>query len=111
MKEKIMELYLFLSFVVIYLISSFFISKQALHKIWTLAFILSFIATSIAIAFLRMNNQDVMMNADQLNWYYILYLFGSMSVVLGVINLWMYRGPLWRNLFGKGEEEEDDNNV
>lgn len=94
-----MELYLFLSFVVIYVISSFFVDKHIQHKIWTFAFILSFGATSIAIAFLRINQQDVMMSASQLNWYYILYLFGTMSVVLGIINLWMYRKPMWNNLF------------
>ncbi len=103
-----MELYLFLSFTVIYIISSFFVSNRIQHKIWTFAFIISFSLTSIAIAFLRINQQDVMMSASQLNWYYILYLFGTMSVVLGVINLWMYRKPVWNNLFGSSDIEDED---
>lgn len=103
-----MELYLFLSFIVIYTISSFFVNDRIQHKIWTFAFIFSFGATSIAIAFLRINQQDVMMSASQLNWYYILYLFGTMSVVLGVINLWMYRKPVWNNLFGKNDVDDED---
>lgn len=103
-----MELYLFLSFILLYLITSFFVKKNVQHKIWTIAFIIAFVVTSMSIGFLRVNQQDVMMSASQLNWYYMLYLFGSMSVVLGAINLWMYRGALWDTLFGSGTEEEDD---
>lgn len=102
-----MELYLFLAFILLYILMSFFVQKAVQHKIWTLAFIAAFAVTAVAIAFLRMNNQDVMMDANELNWYYLLYLFGSMSVVLGVINLWMYRKPLFRIFFG-GSEEADD---
>ncbi len=52
-----------------------------------------------------------MMSASQLNWYYMLYLFGSMSVVLGAINLWMYRKPMWQILFGRAEDEEDEDEI
>ena len=50
------------------------------------------------------------MSANQLNWYYLLYLFGSMSVVLGLINIWMYRKPIWSVFFNKDDDddEEDD---
>ncbi len=105
-----MELYLFLAFILLYVLMSFFVQKTVLHKIWTLAFIAAFAVTAVAIAFLRMNNQDVMMDASELNWYYLLYLFGSMSVVLGVINLWMYRMPLFRIFFGGSEETDDKQN-
>lgn len=91
-----MELYLFLSFVLLYVLTAFFVKKNVQHKIWTFAFIIAFVVTSLSIGFLRVNQQDVMMSASQLNWYYMLYLFGSMSVVLGAINLWMYRKPMWQ---------------
>jgi len=90
-----MELYLLIALLFIYLITASMINKTLVYRIWTLAFIVSFIVTALAIAFLRISNQDVMMSADNLNWYYLLYLFGSLSVVLGLINLWMYRKPLW----------------
>ena len=80
------------------------VNKNVVHRIWTLAFIAAFVVTAIAIGFLRVTNQDVMMSADNLNWYYLLYIFGSMSVVLGVINLWMYRKPLLQIL----RDDEDD---
>ena len=84
------------------------VNKNVVHRIWTLAFIAAFAVTAVAIGFLRVTNQDVMMSADNLNWYYLLYIFGSMSVVLGVINLWMYRKPLWQILHNDdvGEDKE-----
>lgn len=101
-----MELYLLIALLFIYLITATMVKKNIVHKIWTLAFIASFSVTAVAIGFLRVTNQDVMMSADNLNWYYLLYIFGSMSVVLGVINLWMYRKPLWSIL----QNDDDDEN-
>ena len=99
-----MELYLLIALIFIYLITAAMVNKNVVHRTWTLAFIAAFVVTAIAIGFLRVTNQDVMMSADNLNWYYLLYIFGSMSVVLGVINLWMYRKPLLQIL----RNDEDD---
>ena len=101
-----MELYLLIALIFIYLITAAMVNKNVVHRIWTLAFIAAFVLTAIAIGFLRVTNQDVMMSADNLNWYYLLYIFGSMSVVLGVINLWMYRRPLWQIL--RNDDEADN---
>lgn len=84
------------------------VNKNVVHRIWTLAFIAAFVVTAVAIGFLRVTNQDVMMSADNLNWYYLLYIFGSMSVVLGVINLWMYRRPLWQILRNDSSEDNKE---
>lgn len=75
---------------------------DALRKrIWMIAFILSFVATSVAIGFIKGGKQDVMMNVEELNWYYFLYLFGMISVVMGVFNLWIYRKELWDMMTGE----------
>ncbi len=95
-----MELYLFFAFLLFYLITAFLLEERTREKIWTIAFIISFAVTSVAIVFIRASSQDVMMNAEQLNWYYFLYLFGMISVVLGIFNLWMYRKQLWSILYG-----------
>lgn len=102
-----MELYLLISLIFIYVITALMVNKNVVHRIWTLAFIMAFILTAISIGFLRISHQDVMMSADSLNWYYLLYIFGSMSVVLGVINLWMYRKALWQILKRSNENDED----
>lgn len=83
------------------------VKKFVLHKIWTLAFVISFVVTAISIAFIRVSGQDVMMSASELNWYYLLYLFGSLSVVLGIINVWMYRKDFWR-MMTSGADDDDD---
>ena len=101
-----MELYLLIALIFIYLITAAMVNKNVVHRIWTLAFIAAFVVTAIAIGFLRVTNQDVMMSADNLNWYYLVYIFGSMSVVLGIINLWMYRRPLWQIL--RNDDEADN---
>ena len=108
MKGNPMELYLFFAFLLFYVITAFLLQKNLRYKIWTSAFIISFIVTSIAIGFVRLSRQDVMMDANQINWYYILFLFGMISVVLGIFNLWMYRKPLWHILFSSADEDDDE---
>ncbi len=103
-----MELYLFMALFLVYVLTAWMVNKNILHKIWTMAFIVSFVITAVSIGFLRVTSQDVMMAANELNWYYLLYLFGSMSVVLGVINLWMYRGPIFKVLFNKEADDEEE---
>ena len=103
-----MELYLLISLIFIYIITALMVNKNVVHRIWTLAFIMAFILTAISIGFLRVSHQDVMMSADSLNWYYLLYIFGSMSVVLGVLNLWMYRKSLWQILKQQNDETPSD---
>lgn len=101
-----MEIYLFISLIFIYVITAFMVKPQIVNRIWTLAFIVAFLITSVSLAFLRITDQDVMMAADNLNWYYLLYLFGSISVILGMINMWMYRKPLWRVIRSTNTRDE-----
>lgn len=105
-KEKVMEIYLFLAMFLMYILTAFMVKPHVLNRIWSLAFVVCFAVTAVAIAFIRISGQDVMMSANELNWYYLLYLFGSLSVVLGVINLWMYRGPIFRIFFSSADTEE-----
>ena len=109
-----MELYLLAALLLVYIVTGFIIQKALVRRIWTLAFIISFAATALAITLLRINGQDVMMTAGELNWYYLLYLFGSLSVVLGLINMWMYRRALWHILTASdpqsdSDDDDDDN--
>ena len=96
-----MELYLFLALLLIYILTAFMVKKVILHKIWTLV-------TAVSIAFIRVSGQDVMMSANELNWYYLLYLFGSLSVVLGIINVWMYRRSIWKIMSASDSDDDDE---
>ncbi len=104
----VMELYLFLALILIYIMTAFMVKKAVLQKIWTLAFMAAFAITAISIGFIRASGQDVMMSASELNWYYLLYLFGSLSVVLGVINMWMYSRGVWKVLSASENSYDDD---
>lgn len=106
-KEVVMELYLFLAMFLIYVLTAFMVKPHVLNRIWSLAFVVCFAITAVAIAFIRISGQDVMMSANELNWYYLLYLFGSLSVVLGIINLWMYRAPIFRIFFSTPDEDNE----
>ena len=48
------------------------------------------------------------MRVGELNWYYILYVFGSISIILGVINLWMYKRGIIRLFTEDGDDDEED---
>lgn len=103
-----MELYLLMAMLLVYILTAIFVSDNVQKKIWTLAFIAAFSITAVSIGFIRVSSQDVMMSANELNWYYLLYLFGSLSVVLGIINLWMYRKPILKVLFSSNSADDDD---
>lgn len=103
-----MELYLFLALLLIYILTAFMVKKVILHKIWTLALFWAFVVTAVSIAFIRVSGQDVMMSANELNWYYLLYLFGSLSVVLGIINVWMYRRSIWKIMSASDSDDDDE---
>jgi len=105
-----MELYLLFALLVIYLITVFTLPKHHLQRVWTLSFFVCFIITAIAIGLIKVSGQDVMMSASELNWYYLLFLFGSLTVVLGFINLWMYRRSIWHLFFSQDSNDDSDDN-
>lgn len=100
-----MEIYLFIGLLLVYVITVLVLKKEILRKLWLIAFMAAFAVSATALSFLRFSHQEVMMNAEELSWYYILYLFASIMVVLGAINLWLFRRDLMRVLFA--EEDED----
>ena len=103
-----MEIYILTAFLLFYLITAWFLTPRLKKKLWMVAFIVSFVITSIAIALIHGGTQDIMLTANQFNWYYFIYLFGMISAALAVFNAWIYRKELWQILFGLSEDEGDD---
>lgn len=99
-----MELYIIIALFIVYIITSITLPSNHCRKIWTLAFICTFILTSISIFLIRGNTQDVMLSTNEFNWYYFVYLFGMIAIALGIINLWIYRKQLWNIFFDKSEK-------
>lgn len=103
-----METYLFIALVFVYFLTAFMLPKQVQKRIWTVAYILAFVITAVAIFFIKIYAGDTLMRVGELNWYYVLYVFGSISIILGVINLWIYKKGLIELFSGDDEDETDE---
>ncbi len=102
-----MEIFLFIALLFIYALMVFTVPKIIVKRVWILAYALSFIITAVSILFISTGKQTVLMQESEMNWYYFLYLFGSMSVILGLINLWIYRKGLYRIFSSDAQDDED----
>ena len=101
-----MEIYLFIALAFIYILTVFILPKRTQRQIRTLAYITSFVITSIAIYYIKIYADETLMKVGELNWYYLLYVFGSLSIILGLINLWIYKSEVI-GLFRRQKETED----
>lgn len=106
-RNIIMETYLFIALIFIYALTAFLLPKPICKRIWTVAYILACLITATAIVFIKLYADDTLMRVGELNWYYVLYVFGSLSIVLGLINLWMYKKGLIA-LFSQPDDEDDN---
>ncbi len=103
-----MEVYLFIALAFVYILTAFLLPKQVQKRIWTIAYIIAFAVTAVAIFFIKAYAGDTLMRVGELNWYYILYVFGSISIILGVINLWMYKRGLMDLFFTSDSDTTSD---
>ena len=111
-KETAMvEVYILTGFLLFYLLTVWLLRPKVKRKLWMIAFMISFAITSIAISLIHGGQQDVMLTANQFNWYYFIYLFGMISIALALFNVWIYRHALWELLFDTSEEDDDDNSL
>ena len=101
-----MEVFLFIALVFIYILKAFAVPDLIVKRVWLLGFVAAFALTAISIMFISTGKQTVLMQESEMNWYYFLYLFGSMAVILGLINLWIYRKGVL-NLFTRTDEDDD----
>jgi len=97
-KEKKMEIYILAALLFLYIVTIIVGNQAMVRKIWTLSFICAAFLTASALFALRIKNQEVMLTADNFNWYFFLYVFGALAFALGLINLWIYRRALWNML-------------
>lgn len=101
-----LEIYLIVGFCLFYLVTVWLLDQQTKQKIWLVTFILAFLTTSLSITLIHGGQENVMMTANEINWYYFIYLFGMISLALAVINAWIYRKALGRILTAKKDDED-----
>ena len=102
-----MEIFLFIALVFIYILTAFAVPDKIVKRVWFLGFGASFLLTALSILFIHSGRQTVLMQENEMNWYYFLYLFGSISVILGAINLWIYRKSVIKLFLGSDTEDEE----
>ena len=80
-----METYMFIALIFIYSLTVLLLPAYIQRRIWTLAYIISFIITAVAIGFIKIYAGETLMKVGELNWYYILYVFGSISIIFALV--------------------------
>lgn len=101
-----MEIFLFIALVFVYVLTAFAVPELIVKRIWFLGFSASFLLTALSVLFIHSGRQTVLMQENEMNWYYFLYLFGSISVILGAINLWIYRKFVFKLFLGSDLEDD-----
>lgn len=101
-----MEIFLFIALIFVYILTAFAVPELIVKRVWLLGFVTAFSLTAMSILFIHSGRQTVLMQENEMNWYYFLYLFGSISVILGVINLWIYRKFVFR-LFSAADLDDE----
>lgn len=101
-----MEVFLFIALIFVYVLTAFTVPQNIVKRVWILAYAVAFVITAVSILFISNGKQSVLMQESEMNWYYFLYLFGSMSVILGLINIWIYRKQLYK-IFSHESDNED----
>ena len=101
-----MEVFLFIALVFVYILTAFAVPDLIVKRMWLLGFSASFLLTALSILFIHSGRQTVLMQENEMNWYYFLYLFGSISVILGAINLWIYRKAVVQLFLGSDLKDE-----
>ena len=102
-----MEIFLFIALVFVYILTAFAVPELIVKRVWLLGFVAAFGLTAMSILFIHSGRQTVLMQENEMNWYYFLYLFGSISVILGAINLWIYRKFVFR-LFSASDLDDEE---
>lgn len=102
-----MEIFLFIALIFIYMLMAFTVPALINRRVWISAYAISFLITALSIFFISNDKQTVLMQESDINWYFFLYLFGAMSVMLGLINLWIYRKSLFE-MFKENTETNKD---
>ena len=110
-----MEIYLLAALLFLYVVTRLVLRAEIVRKIWTSAFICAGFLTALALFALRIKQQEVMLAADNLNWYFFLYAFGALTFALGLINMWIYRRNLWSVFFvastAEGKEKSKEQKI
>ena len=102
-----MELYLFVALFLIYALTSLMADKFVMRRVWMGAFWFLLLSPRCrsAFAFYQPGSDD---ECDRTELVLYFVSFASLMVVLGLINIWMFRRQIWNVLFTRTPDAEAD---
>ena len=99
-----MELVLISGFFVVavigYIASLFLLSKESVRKLWMSLFLVLFLISIITMAVIHFNS-SLLASMKDMSELYTMYFVITFMLILGVINIWIFKSVIWRVLRGK----------
>lgn len=83
-----------------YVVSRFTLSRIAVKKLWVALMLVLFIGT-IGIMLIVHFNTNLLGTFKEMTELYIAYFAVILLLAVGLINIWIFKGPIWRVLTGK----------
>ena len=93
--------------VVAYIVSFFMLSKESIRKLWMSLFLIVF-ALAVGILLTIHFNTDLLGTLKDMSEIYFAYFVITFLLILGLINIWVFKAIIWRVLRGKSLKFADD---
>ena len=93
--------------VVGYIISLFVLSKEAVRKLWLALFLVLFVISFGTLFFLNFKS-NLLGSLKEMSEIYFAFFTVTFLLIIGVINLWIFKGIIFRVFRGKSLTFSDD---
>ncbi|HIW06433.1 MAG TPA: hypothetical protein H9889_03790 [Candidatus Ignatzschineria merdigallinarum] len=93
--------------VIAYIVSFFMLSKESIRKLWMSLFLIVF-AVAIGTLLVVHFNTDLLGTLKDMSEIYFAYFVITFLLILGLINIWVFKAVIWRVLRGKDLNFRDE---
>lgn len=93
--------------VIAYIVSFFMLSKESIRKLWMSLFLIVF-AVAIGTLLVVHFNTDLLGTLKDMSEIYFAYFVITFLLILGLINIWIFKAVIWRVLRGKDLNFRDE---
>ena len=93
--------------VIAYIVSFFILSKESIRKLWMSLFLIVFTVAVGTLLILHFNT-NLLGTLKDMSEIYFAYFVITFLLILGVINIWVFKSVIWRVLRGKSLSFNDD---
>lgn len=86
--------------IIAYIVSFFMLSKESIRKLWMSLFLIVFVVAVGTLLIIHFNT-DLLGTLKDMSEIYFAYFVITFLLILGVINIWVFKAIIWRVLRGK----------